>query len=318
MPHIPKSVEVAPIEGLRLIHEGKVRQHYALPNYPDLRLSRTTRRVSAFNFVLPVFITDKDAILTALSTFWEDKLSFKSDTVAFGSNIDRILPQPLKGKPELWKTCTVIKCKTPDPYEGVVRANITGTAWKEYCRAGNGTLWGHQLPLGLKKWEELPQPIFTPTDKSETDDPIAIDAFRQTYGLNPEILCRSLFKQARSLAKKKGIIIVDTKFELSGLTVVDEKLTTDSSRFCGEDDLAAAIKEGREPVSLDKQAIRNVCIELGIDKLKPTIPAHLDLVAATKFPPEMAERTTDLLHHIFQRLTGFTLKGFCAIKMGIS
>lgn len=338
---------------LKEINVGKVRNTYALPGHPDYLLVVASDRLSIFDFVLNAMVQFKGAVLTAMTIDW--LINVFSDVpnhlVAYGSDIDQYLPEELRGDPDLQSRAIVVRKLDMLPVEFVVRGNLLGSGLKSYRI--NGTVCGIKLPTGLKPGSELTEPIFTPTDKSETghDQPITFeemvkllarwlsenDIKRDARELAEEAsaLALMLFKRARRHAKAKGIRVLDTKFEFGldangNLTVADEILTPDSSRFTTEEEYQTAMAAGKEPKTSDKQFVRNIGATIktpfssdegtivGINNLSPEDEAHVDYVSELPWPEETLAQTTAIYLEICQKLTGLALPTFQHDVMGIA
>jgi len=247
------------LRSLPLIHRGKVRDNYAVG--ADRILMVATDRLSAFDVVLDQPIPGKGAILTRVALFWFGKLAHIVPNHLTGEAPETVVAPDevaqVKGRSML------VKRLKPLPIEAVVRGYLAGSGWKEY-QAG-GAVCGVALPPGLKQASRLPQPIFTPATKAavgEHDENIDFAAVEGLIG--PELAAQvrdvslRLYEEAAAYALARGIIIADTKFEFGlddqgRLTVMDEMLTPDSSRFWPAD----AYQEGISPPSLDKQIVRD-------------------------------------------------------------
>ena len=197
----------------------------------------------------------------------------------------------------------VVKKAKRIPVECVVRGYLAGSAWTDYQK--DGIVSGIPLPEGLRQSQELPEPLFTPTTKAETghDQPLDMEGVKKLVGtsLAEEIKEKSLaiYNFAREYARKRGIIVADTKFEfgLDGnrLILIDELLTPDSSRFWD----IKLYKVGQPQDSYDKQPVRDWLTALGWNKEPPAPP----------LPPEVIEDTTRRYKEVYQRLTGKELSG---------
>jgi phosphoribosylaminoimidazole-succinocarboxamide synthase len=285
---------------LPLFCRGKVRDTYDLG---DKLLIVSTDRLSAFDVVLPDPIPDKGLVLNQLSCFWFEKTSqvmpnhliTPIDTL---DSLKKYLP-PKATLPDYLLGRSMITLKAERvPVECVVRGYVSGSAWAEYKQAG--TISGMPTPKGLQESQELPEPIFTPTTKAEAghDEPLSKQEMENLVGKATarELEEKSLavYQYARDYARGKGIIIADTKFEFGfvdgKLTLIDEALTPDSSRFWN----AAQYTVGRSQPSLDKQPVRDWLVASGWNKEPP----------APKLPPEVIEATTRRYVEAYQRLTG--------------
>jgi len=286
------------LEGIPLLHRGKVRDLYAVGN--DL-LVVATDRISAFDCVLPTGIPRKGEVLTALTLFW---LAYLGDLVeshlitANVAEMDKALKPHaavLQGRSMLVRKAQVL------PIECVVRGYLAGSGWKEY--RSRGTVCGVRLPAGLREAEQLPEPIFTPTTKAASghDEPMTFVEVEDKIGkdLAAAVRERSLavYRRAHDYARSCGIILADTKFEwglVDGrLVLVDEVLTPDSSRFWP----ASCYQPGTSPPSYDKQYVRDYLETLNWDKRPPAPP----------LPDEVVRRTTEKYLQACRNLTGLVL-----------
>lgn len=265
--------------GLPLLHAGKVRELYALDD-PGLMLMVATDNVSAYDHVLSSPIPGKGVVLTQLSVWWFEQLA---DLVA-NHLVSTEVPSQVAGR------ALVVERLEMVPIEAVARGYLTGSGWAEYLRSGSVT--GIELPSGLHDGSRLPTPIFTPARKAplgEHDENISFATMCQQVGEDLAARIRdatlSIYTRAERLARERGIILADTKFEfgLRGdgtLVLADEVLTPDSSRFWDADEWAA----GRL-TSFDKQYLRDWLVhdsgwDRSTDQPPPPLPA--DVVAATR------------------------------------
>src|SRR6185295_5559168 len=274
------------LSDLKLLRRGKVRDVYSVDD--DRLLIVATDRISAFDCVLPTAIERKGEVLTALSRFWFEKLGHVVANHLITTNVDE-MPEPIRQHSQtLDRRSMLVKRTEVFPVECVVRGYLVGSGWKDYLRTGE--VCGHRLPEGLKESAELPEPLFTPSTKAEEghDENITEDQVRSIIGEENTQLLREaslrLYSEARDYARQRGIIIADTKFEFgldkdNQLTLIDEVLTPDSSRFWPADSYEA----GRSQPSFDKQFVRDYLETLNWDK-KPPAPA---------IPPEVASATTE-------------------------
>jgi phosphoribosylaminoimidazole-succinocarboxamide synthase len=250
------TLERAP--GVSRIGSGKVREIYAVGN--DVLLVATDR-ISALDVVLPTEIPDKGRVLTGLTAFWLDELAgivpdhrITTDVEAFPDVLHPFEDQ-LRGRAMLCRHARVF------PVECIVRGYLAGSVWKEYQRSG--TIGHIGMGGGLRLADELPEPLFTPSTKAETgsDENISYDSMRRLVGTDHADRMRAasleLYTRARAYARERGIILADTKFEFGlvdgVVTLIDEVLTPDSSRFWSADDY----EPGREQPSYDKQPVRD-------------------------------------------------------------
>jgi phosphoribosylaminoimidazole-succinocarboxamide synthase len=253
------------------VGSGKVRELYALDD--DRLLLVASDRISTFDVVLPTEIPDKGRVLTGLSAFW------------FAQTRELCLNHLLALRPDGRST----ECRRLEmlPIECVVRGYLSGSGWKDY--RSTGSLCGHELPQGLTESAQLPQPLFTPATKATTghDENIDRAAAAELVGsaLLDEVEAASLalYRFAAQHARRRGIIIADTKFEFGldsegRLVLGDEALTPDSSRFWPENEYRAG---GSQP-SFDKQFARDYCESVGWDKTEPGPELPEDVVAGTR------------------------------------
>jgi len=280
---------------LKKLYSGKVRDLYEIDAQRMLMVA--SDRLSAFDVILEQPIPDKGKILTEISNFWFDKLAniipnhFTGDQVA-----DVISAQEL---PLVEGRAVVAKRLKPVAVEAIVRGYLVGSGWKEYQRSG--TVCGIQLPAGLQEAQKLPEPIFTPSTKAEVGDHDENISFAQCAAIIGEDLANqvrdasiALYKAAVEYAATRGIIIADTKFEFGldadgTLTLMDEVLTPDSSRFWPAD----SYQVGTNPPSFDKQFVRDWLENSGWDKESP----------APAIPDDVAQKTADKYREALLRLT---------------
>lgn len=263
---------------LPLIASGKVRELYDLG---DRLLLVASDRISTYDAVHPTPIPDKGKVLTGLSVFWFEQLR---DVIPnhFLSATEGV-PDEVRGR------ALVVKKLEMLPVECVVRGYITGSGWKEYQEVGS--VCGVSLPVGLKESQQLPEPIFTPTTKAEVghDEAINFEGAVDLVGGDRELahelrrVSIELYATAAEHARSCGVILADTKFELGRdelgfLTLGDEVLTPDSSRFWPVE----GYTPGHGQPSFDKQYVRDWASGTGWDKKPPAPPIPDDIVAATR------------------------------------
>ena len=285
------------LSDLPLIRRGKVRDVYAIDD--ERLLIVATDRISAFDCVLPTPIERKGEVLTALSQFWFDKLGHVVANHLLTSDVDQMPETVRRYKDVLARRSMLVRRAEVFPVECVVRGYLVGSGWKDYLRTGE--VCGHKLPAGLVESAELPEPLFTPSTKAEEghDENISEAQVRDLVGAETTELLRNtslrLYTEARNYARERGIIIADTKFEFGldkngSLTLVDEVLTPDSSRFWP----ASEYVPGRSQPSFDKQFVRDYLETLDWDK-KPPAPA---------IPPDVAKATTARYVEAYRLLAG--------------
>ena len=276
------------LHSLPLAARGKVRENYAVG--ADRLLMVASDRISAFDVVMGEPIPGKGALLTRMALFWFDRLG-------------AIVPHHLTGQaPEsavapdevaqVQGRAMLVKRLRPLPIEAVVRGYLAGSGWKEYQQAGQ--VCGVPLPPGLKLASQLPEPIFTPATKAEAGAHDENISFEQTVALigparaaEVRDVAIRLYTEAARYALTRGIVIADTKFEFGldehdRLTLMDEVLTPDSSRFWPAD----GVREGENPPSYDKQYLRDWLEQAQVDgrpwgKTAPAPALPPEVVAAT-------------------------------------
>jgi phosphoribosylaminoimidazole-succinocarboxamide synthase len=281
---------------LKLVSRGKVRDIY---DCGDALLIVATDRISAFDVVLPDGIPCKGAVLSQMSAYWFaemheliDNHFISADPAAFPP-LCRAHAEALQGRAML------VKKAKPLPVECVVRGYLAGSGWTEYQR--NGSICGIPIEKGLKESSRLEEPIFTPTTKAEQgthDENITMEKVEELIGVDLARRVREaslrLYARGSEMARRKGIIICDTKFEFGlfrgDLILIDEVLTPDSSRFWPEDEY----QPGRPQRSFDKQFVRDYLLTLSWDKTPP----------APHLPDDIIRKTSERYQEAFTRITG--------------
>jgi phosphoribosylaminoimidazole-succinocarboxamide synthase len=284
------------LEDLKLVSRGKVRDIY---DCGDTLLIVATDRISAFDVVLPDGIPCKGAVLSQMSACWFaemreviDNHFISADPAAFPP-LCRAHAETLQGRAML------VKKAKPLPVECVVRGYLAGSGWTEYQR--NGSICGIPIEKGLKESSRLEEPIFTPTTKAEQgthDENITMEKVEEIIGAELARRVREaslrLYARGSEMARRKGIIICDTKFEFGlfrgDLILIDEVLTPDSSRFWPEDEY----QPGRPQRSFDKQFVRDYLLTLSWDKTPP----------APHLPDDIIRKTSERYQEAFTRITG--------------
>ncbi|EEX50382.1 phosphoribosylaminoimidazolesuccinocarboxamide synthase [Pasteurella dagmatis] len=280
---------------LKKIYSGKVRDLYEIDDKRMLMVA--TDRLSAFDVILDDPIPRKGEILTQISNFWFNKLAHIMPNHFTGDSVYDVLPRE---EADLVKERSVV-CKRLNPIkiESIVRGYLTGSGLKDYQKTG--TICGLSLPEGLVEASKLPEPIFTPSSKAEVGDHdinISYEECEKLIGAELAAQVKekaiTLYKVAAEYALTKGIIICDTKFEFGldengTLTLMDEVLTPDSSRFWSVD----TYQEGINPPSFDKQFIRDWLQNSGWNKEPP----------APKVPAEVIQKTVDKYQEALDLLT---------------
>jgi phosphoribosylaminoimidazole-succinocarboxamide synthase len=293
--------EPVQVPGLVHLHTGKVRDLYR--NEDGHLVMVASDRMSAFDWVLPTEIPEKGRVLTQLSLWWFDQLADLVPHHVIGTDLPA-------GAPADWAGRTLI-CKDLDmvPVECVARGYLTGSGLREYDQTR--TVCGLALPEGLVDGSELPAPIFTPAAKAavgEHDENVSYEEVARTTGAETAALLRqttlAVYGRARDIARERGIILADTKFEFGFdrsqegdvLVAADEVLTPDSSRFWPADQW----QPGRTQPSFDKQYVRDWLSSAasGWDPKSELPPPAL--------PQEVVDRTRAKYIEAYERLTGQT------------
>ncbi|MDE2272985.1 MAG: phosphoribosylaminoimidazolesuccinocarboxamide synthase [Gammaproteobacteria bacterium] len=293
---MPAVVFETQLQSLPLIHRGKVRDIYDAG--PEHLLIVTSDRLSAFDVVLPDPIPGKGAVLTGISTFW-----FERTRHIIPNHLAHLdLSDLIKKREELallQDRAMLVRKLGALPIEAVVRGYLIGSGWKDYQKTG--AVCGIELPPGLKLADQLPQPLFTPATKApkgQHDENISYAQAEKLLGrkLAEQVSAKAveLYNYAAAHAHQRGIIIADTKFEFGvdedhRLTLIDEALTPDSSRFWPVDSYRPSIS----PPSFDKQYVRDYLETLDWNKKAPG--PHL--------PAEVIAKTAEKYQEAWRRLT---------------
>ena len=281
---------------LKLHASGKVRDVYQLDDKHLLFVA--TDRISAFDYVLATGIPHKGRVLTQISLFWFDFLRDLVPNHVVTANVEEYPAAVQKYADQLRGRSMMVKRANMFPVECVARGYVSGSAWKEY--KASGRVCGIELPSGLKDSSPLPEPVFTPATKAVTghDENIPFDQMARIRGVELSSQLRDLtlkiYSKAAAYARQRGIIIADTKFEFGmtaqGITLADEVLTPDSSRFWPAD----KYQPGRPQESYDKQYVRDHLEQIRWNK-QPPAPA---------LPPDVAQKTSEKYLEAFRQLTG--------------
>jgi phosphoribosylaminoimidazole-succinocarboxamide synthase len=285
------------LRGQELLHRGKVRDIYAVDD--EHLLIVTTDRLSAFDVILPDPIPGKGRVLHQISEFW----FARTRQIVPNHVSDRPLASVVRDPGELAMLtgrAAIVRRLQALPIEAVVRGYLIGSGWKDY--QASGAVCGIRLPAGLQLAQQLPEPLFTPATKAalgDHDENISFERAAELIGADTARAVRdaalALYGFAAAHARARGIIIADTKFEFGldaagRLTLIDEALTPDSSRFWP----AATWRVGTSPPSFDKQYVRDYLETLDWDKRAP----------GPRLPPEVIARTSEKYHEALARLTG--------------
>lgn len=291
------TLHTSELTGLPLLHRGKVRDVYGLPD--NRLLIVATDRLSAFDVVLPDPIPGKGEILTRMSNFWFDMTRHLMPNHLLDTPVAQVLPETVD--PDLYLRRSVVARRlTPLPVEAIARGYLIGSGWKAY--RASGMIGGIALPSGLRQADRLADAIFTPSTKANIgahDENIDFDRLVALIGgeLAEQVRAATLaiYRFAADYALQRGVLIADTKLEFGldedgQLRVMDEMLTPDSSRFWP----AEAYQSGCSPPSFDKQFVRDYLESLDWDKTAPGPELPVAVIAGT------VERYTEAL----RRLTG--------------
>ena len=281
---------------LHLHASGKVRDVYNIDDQHLLFVA--TDRISAFDYILATGIPHKGSVLNQISLFWFDYLADVVPNHLVTADVDKYPAAVRKYADQLRGRSMLVRRAEMFQVECVVRGYISGSAWKEY--KATGKVCGISLPTGLKESDAFPEPIFTPSTKATTghDENISFDQMCDIVGVETASHLRDLtlrvYKKAAAYALQRGIIIADTKFEFGrtpqGITLADEVLTPDSSRFWPADKYAP----GRPQDSYDKQYVRDYLEQIHWNK-QPPAPA---------LPADVARRTSEKYLEAYSQLTG--------------
>jgi phosphoribosylaminoimidazole-succinocarboxamide synthase len=270
------------LPGIKLHGRGKVRDIYDLG---DHFLIVVTDRLSAFDVVLPTPIPEKGKVLNQMSAFWFDHFKDVVPNHVVSTRVEDYPPQVQAFRDQLEGRSMLVRKAKVFPVECVARGFLTGSGLKDYNRTGK--VCGIPLPAGLRDSDRLPQPIFTPSTKAEAghDENISEEEAGRIIGADNikrlKELTLSLYSKGVEFAATRGIIICDTKFEFGTIdgkiTIIDEMLTPDSSRFWPADQYVA----GKPQPSFDKQFVRDYLERIGWNKVAPGPELPADIVAAT-------------------------------------
>ena len=282
---------------LRRLREGKVRDLYEID--AEHLLLVATDRLSAFDVVLPTPIPGKGEILTRVSEFWFDFLGGALPNHRSALTLDD-LPLDAAERAQLEGRSICARRLEPLPVEAIVRGYLIGSGWRDYRESG--AVCGLALPAGLRLADRLPEPLFTPSTKARDgahDENIPFAAVENLLGRELAARVRGasleLYARASAHAAGRGVIVADTKFEFGldadgALTLIDEALTPDSSRFWD----AADWCPGENPQSFDKQFVRDWLTARDWDRRPP----------GPELPPEIVSQTAARYQQIGRRLCG--------------
>lgn len=284
------------LKDLKRVHRGKVRDTYAVDDRHLLIV--TSDRISAFDVVMPTPIPGKGKILNAMSNFWFARTTGIIPNHLTDVVLADVVPDPAE-RALLDGRAMVVKKLRGLPVEAIVRGYLAGSGWKDYQKTGS--VCGIALPKGLREAEQLPEPIFTPSTKAELgahDENISFAQAETILGGDMAARVRdatlAVYKECAAYARTRGIIIADTKLEFGmdengTLTLMDEVLTPDSSRFWPADQYQV----GQNPPSFDKQYLRDWLEQSGWNKKAP----------APQLPSEVVAKTQEKYAEALRRLT---------------
>jgi phosphoribosylaminoimidazole-succinocarboxamide synthase len=292
------------LHSLPLLARGKVRDNYAVGS--DRLLMIASDRLSAFDVVMGEPIPGKGQLLTEMALFWFERLGGIVPNHLTGEAPESVVAPDERA--QVVGRSMLVKRLTPLPVEAVVRGYLAGSGWKEYQQGRS--VCGVALPEGLVNASKLPQPIFTPATKAEMgdhDENISFERMADIIGAPLAAQVRevaiALYQTAAAYALTKGIIIADTKFEFGldadgTLTLMDEVLTPDSSRFWPLEGYQAALRDGLNPPSYDKQFVRDWLEQAVVDG-KPWNKQ----APAPALPASVVEHTAATYREALHRLT---------------
>ena len=293
---MPKALHTTHIKSLPLLHKGKVRDIYDIDEGHMLII--TTDRISAFDVVMPNAIPGKGVVLNQVTRFWMEKLAHIIPNHLSDMPLEDALPDAGE-RAEVENHAMIVKKLRALPVEAIVRGYLIGSGWKDYQQTG--AVCGIALPPGLKIADRLPEVIYTPSTKASVgahDENIDFAESETLLGKDIAGQVRDvslqLYQEAAEYAKERGIIIADTKFEFGvddngTLTLIDEVLTPDSSRFWPADQY----QPGTSPVSFDKQFVRDYLETLDWNKTAPgpELPDEIVTKTAEKYQQARAMLT---------------------------
>ena len=290
---MPATLHTSHIKSLPLLHSGKVRDIYDIDD--DHMLIVTTDRISAFDVIMPTPVSGKGIILNQVTQFWMNKLSHIIPNQMCDLKLEDVLPDE-KERAEVANHAMVVKKLKALPVEAIVRGYIIGSGWKDY--QATGAICGIRLPENMRLADKLPEAIYTPSTKAAVgahDENIDYNKSKDLLGADIAEQVRDvslqLYQAAADFALERGIIIADTKFEFGldkkgQLTLIDEVLTPDSSRFWPKD----KYQPGSSPVSFDKQFVRDYLETLDWNKTAPGPELPTEIVTKTAEKYEYAKK----------------------------
>jgi len=281
----------------KMLHRGKVRDIYDVDDQHMLII--TSDRLSAFDVILPQAIPGKGEVLTRVANFWFDRTQNILANQRTSLKVEDVITDE-ETREWLGDRVMVVRKLKALPVEAIVRGYIIGSGWKDY--QANSSVCGIELPSGLQLADKLPEPIFTPSTKAavgEHDENIDFEVTKNLLGAEVAEQVRDatlrIYQECADNARTKGIIIADTKFEFGldedgQLTLIDEVLTPDSSRFWPADQY----QPGISPPSFDKQFVRDYLETLDWNKKAP----------GPELPQEIIDKTAEKYREAERLLTG--------------
>jgi len=290
---MPATLHTSHIKSLPLLHSGKVRDIYDIDEQHMLIV--TTDRISAFDVIMPTPVPGKGIILNQVTQFWMNKLSHLIPNQLCDLKLEDVLPDEAE-RAEVAEHAMIVKKLKALPVEAIVRGYIIGSGWKDY--QSTGSICGIKLPENLQLADKLPEAIYTPSTKAAVgahDENIDYNQSKDLLGEDIAQQVRDisiqLYTEAADYALQRGIIIADTKFEFGldtdgRLTLIDEVLTPDSSRFWPKDQY----QPGTSPVSFDKQYVRDYLETLDWNKTAPGPELPDSIVTKTAEKYEYAKK----------------------------
>lgn len=283
------------LSDLHHLRSGKVRDIYEVD---DHLLLVASDRVSTYDCVHPTPIPDKGKVLTGISAFWFARTTDLVDNHLVTADIGEMPDEVHQHADELRGRTMLVRRAEMIPFECVARGYLSGSALSEY--QATGRVCGIPLPQGLEEASELPEAIFTPATKAESghDENVPFERMVDELGEDLAVALRGhtldLYRFGRDLARQRGIILADTKYEFglidAEITLVDEVMTPDSSRYWPAD----RHEPGTTPPSFDKQFVRDYATSTGWDKTPP----------APEIPDDIVARTRDKYVEAYERITG--------------
>ena len=280
---------------VKIVNKGKVRDIYEIKN--NLLLVATDR-ISAFDVVLLEPIPSKGVCLTQLSKFWFEYTKNIIPNQVVSTDVDEFPEELKKYRKQLEYRSMLVKKTKVIPFECIVRGYISGSAWNSYKK--DGMVCGVKMPKGMKESEQFPEPLFTPSTKAKSGHDINISFEEMKKLAGPKVATTlqeyslKIYNTAAAYARKRGIIIADTKFEFgminNEIIWIDEALTPDSSRFWPTD----SYEPGKPQASFDKQYVRDYLNSTGWDH--NSAPPHL--------PKNVIAETTKKYEDAYEKITG--------------